>query len=139
MTERRTAGEARESSDRRAGRDEDRPRRVARRGTAGREPRGSPDGREARRSPGLSAAKAAEAGLRGIIELIGKQPEGVTAVERSEDGWRVGVEVLEDQRIPSSADVLAIYEAALDDDGTLTSYRRLRRYSRGRGDPGEGG
>ncbi|MBO0786182.1 MAG: gas vesicle protein [Actinobacteria bacterium] len=86
----------------------------------------------------MSAAKAAEAGLRSIIELVGKQPEGVTAVERTEDGWLVGVEVLEDQRIPSSADVLALYEADLDDDGTLASYHRVRQYSRGRGDDGGG-
>jgi hypothetical protein len=139
MTERPTAGDARESRDRRVARDDERPRRAARRSSAGREPRGSPDGSEARRRPSLSAAKAAEAGLRSIIELIGKRPEGVTAVQRSEDGWLVGVEVLEDQRVPSSADVLAIYEAALDDDGNLSSYRRVRRYSRGRGDPGEDG
>src|SRR6266702_4493996 len=84
------------------------------------------------------AADAAEAALRGLASLTGKKPEGITAVEPAENGWLVGVEVIEDQRIPSSADILATYEAELADDGTLMSYRRTRRYARGRGDSGEG-
>jgi hypothetical protein len=90
------------------------------------------------RDGGMSAAQAARSGLRGLAELIGKRPEGITAVEPTDDGWRVGVEVVEDRRVPSTADILAIYEAMLDADGTLVSYRRVRRYARGRSDDGEG-
>jgi hypothetical protein len=86
-----------------------------------------------RRAHGLSAARAARAGLRQIAELTGKNPEGVTGVEPADDGWQVGVEVVEDRRIPSSADILAIYQADVDSDGELASYRRVRRYSRGSG------
>jgi len=85
------------------------------------------------RARGLSAAKAARAGLRQIAELTGKKPEGVTEVEPAQDGWLVGVEVVEDERIPSSTDILAIYEADVDGEGELASYRRVRRYSRGSG------
>jgi len=67
------------------------------------------------------------------VELTAKEPEGVTAVQPAEDGWRVGVEVVVERRIPSSADLLALYEADLDPEGALMSYRRTRRYSRGRG------
>jgi hypothetical protein len=84
----------------------------------------------------MSAAQAARSGLRGLADLIGKRPEGVTAVEPTDDGWRVGVEVVEERRVPSTADILAIYQAELDADGRLLSYRRIRRYSRGRGDDG---
>ena len=82
------------------------------------------DGRGARRSSRrqgnrLNAAKAGGAALRQITELIGKQPEGVTGVDRGEDGWVVGVEVVEDRRVPSSSDILAIYEIELDMDGEL--------------------
>ncbi len=38
--------------------------------------------------------------------------------------------VLEDRRVPSSGDILALYEAELDPDGSLLAYRRARRYSR---------
>lgn len=83
---------------------------------------------------GLSAAQAAKVGLREIAELTGKQPESVTGVELSEDSWVVGVEVVEDSRVPSSADILATYEAEVDADGELMSYRRVRRFARGRGE-----
>lgn len=79
---------------------------------------------------GLPAAAAAEAGLRQIAALTGKNPEGVTGVEPTEDGWLISVEVLEDRRVPSSGDILALYEAELDPDGSLLAYRRARRYSR---------
>ena len=86
------------------------------------------------RDAGLTAAHAARAAQRQIAELTGKQPEGVTGVEPAEDGWVVGIEVIEDRRIPSSSDILAAYETALDMDGELLSYRRARRYPRGRTD-----
>jgi hypothetical protein len=86
----------------------------------------------------LSAAEAGREGLGQITELTGKEPESVTGVTRSEDGWLVTVEVVEDRRIPSSSDILSTYETEIDDDGELLSYRRTRRYSRGRGDS-EGG
>ena len=97
------------------------------------------DGRGARRSSRgqgnrLNAAKAGGAALRQITELIGKEPERVTGVDRGEDGWVVAVEVVEDRRVPSSSDILAIYEIELDMDGELMSYRRVKRYPRGRGD-----
>ena len=89
------------------------------------------------RHAGLSAAKAGQAGLRQIAELTGKEAEGVTGVEPAEDGWMVGVEVVEDKRIPSSTDILATYETEVGMDGELVSYRRVKRYTRGRGDDGD--
>lgn len=91
-----------------------------------------------RRRAGLTAAEAAQRGLRQIAELTGKETEGVTGVEPAEDGWIVGVEVVEDRRVPSSADLLATYQTELDISGEMLSYRRVRRYPRGRGDNGEG-
>jgi hypothetical protein len=89
------------------------------------------------RDDDLTAAQAAQRGLRQISELTGKQTEGVTGVEPAEDGWIVGVEVVEDRRVPSSTDLLGTYEAELDLGGDLLSYRRVRRYTRGRGDNSE--
>jgi hypothetical protein len=86
----------------------------------------------------LSAAEAAQEGLEQIAELIGKDPESVTGVMRSKGGWLITVEMLEDRRIPSSTDILATYEAELDDDGELLGYHRVRRYSRGLGNDGDG-
>jgi Gas vesicle synthesis protein GvpO len=91
-----------------------------------------------RRDADLTAAEAAQRGLRQIGELTGKETEGVTGVEPAEDGWIVGVEVVEDRRVPSSADLLATYQTELDIRGEMLSYRRVRRYPRGRGDNSEG-
>jgi len=90
-----------------------------------------------RRSRRLTAMSAGEVGQRHIAALTGKQSEGVTQVQPAEDGWLVQVEVVEDRRVPSSGDILALYEAELDEEGDLLSYRRLRRYRRGRGDSSE--
>ena len=84
-----------------------------------------------------TAAEAARAALRQITELTAKQPEGVTGVQRTEDGWTVGIELVEDQRIPSSSDVLATYEITIGPDAEMLSYRRIKRYARGRGDTEE--
>jgi gas vesicle protein GvpO len=85
----------------------------------------------------LSAKDAANAGMRGLADVIGNQVVGVTEVSPRHDGWIVAVEVLELQRLPSSADIMALYEAELDMDGTLRSYRRTKRYTRGHGDSGD--
>jgi hypothetical protein len=85
----------------------------------------------------LSAAGAGREGLRQIAELTGKDPEGVSGVEPSDEGWRVAVEMVEDRRIPSSTDLLATYQVDLSADGDLLSYRRVRRYARGRGEGGD--
>ncbi|GAB3809616.1 gas vesicle protein GvpO [Micromonospora zhanjiangensis] len=87
----------------------------------------------------LPAHAAARVALRHVAELTGKQPTGVTSLERRDDGWLVGIEVVEDRRVPSSSDVLATYQAELGADGDLRGYRRTGRYARGRGDSGAGG
>ncbi len=89
-------------------------------------------GRDRKPSASRVAAQAAEH----ISALTAKSVVGVTSVEPSEQGWLVEVEVLEDARVPSSSDMLALYEAELDDNGDLLAYRRTRRYARGRADAG---
>ncbi|MFC9841686.1 gas vesicle protein GvpO [Rhodococcus sp. NPDC127530] len=86
--------------------------------------------------PPLPAPEIAEIATRDIAQLTGKKPLGATSVMPTDDGWAVEVEVVEDRRIPSSTDMLALYEVVLDLDGELLSYRRTRRYTRGVGDSG---
>ena len=81
--------------------------------------------------PRASAMDVAERAAEQLGRLTGKHVEGVTGVERSDDGWRVTSEVLEVRRIPETTDVLAEYEIDTDDRGDLTGYRRLGRYTRG--------
>lgn len=81
--------------------------------------------------PEVSAEEAANAAIQLIGDLAGKDPIGATAVRPTDEGWLVEVEVVEETHIPSSADVLALYEVDLDLDATLVSYRRTQRYPRG--------
>ncbi|MEU2160040.1 gas vesicle protein [Streptomyces chengbuensis] len=70
-----------------------------------------------------------------LTELTGTQVESVSSFARTEDGWELAVEVVELARIPDTTSLLATYEVSLDPDGELTTYRRVRRYERGRADP----
>ena len=89
--------------------------------------------RRRRRRARLSAAQVAQRARRDLATITGVEAEGVTALERGDDGtWRVTVELLELSRIPETDDMLGSYEAQLDDSGELLRYRRLRRYARTR-------
>ncbi|WP_426512805.1 gas vesicle protein GvpO [Dactylosporangium sp. McL0621] len=84
----------------------------------------------------LAPGTVAKLALRDIAEMTGRAPSGITALEHADDGgWLVEVEVVEETRIPSSGDLLAIYRAQVTADGELAELRRLRRYPRGKGDP----
>lgn len=78
-----------------------------------------------------TASMIAASAARQLLELTGKQAEGVTGLERFEEGWIVQVEVVEVRRIPDTTDVLALYEVEVDPDGEMVGYRRVRRYTRG--------
>jgi hypothetical protein len=79
----------------------------------------------------MSGPQVAQSAQRQLLELTGKDPEGVTGLQRGDEGWTVQVEVVEVHRIPNTTDVLATYEVEMSTDGELSSYRRLRRYARG--------
>ncbi|QRI75108.1 MULTISPECIES: gas vesicle protein GvpO [Rhodococcus] len=83
----------------------------------------------------LTAASAAASAARYLAELTTARPLAATSVEPSEESWIVEVEVLEDRRIPSSADRLALYRVDVALDGTLQAYRRVGRYGRDSSDP----
>jgi hypothetical protein len=80
----------------------------------------------------IVAREAAQLAPKYISEITGRHPERVTAVEPDDEGgWIIEAEVVEDRRIPSSADMLALYEIELDVDGALLGFGRTRRYMRG--------
>jgi len=86
-----------------------------------------------RQVPGatLDGAREVVDEARGQLEsLLGKQAETVSALERTEDGWLVTIEVVDVARIPDSTDVLASYEIELDEKRNLRRYGPVRRYVR---------
>ena len=82
--------------------------------------------------PSISAREAAQLAPEYFTEITNRRRERTTGVEATDEGgWTVEVEVVEDRRIPSTADILALYEIELDGDGELLAWQRTRRYMRG--------
>ena len=100
------------------------PAKSARKSSSGSAPKAEAPRRA---TAGQVAARAAQQ----LLELTGKESEGVTGLGKGDDGWTVEVEVVEVRRIPNTTDVLALYEVTTDERGDLLGYRRLRRYARG--------
>ena len=98
----------------------------------------SPRDREDEEPP-LTAREAVDIVRENITEITGGEPVRITsAVPTDEGGWVIEVETVEDRRIPSTADILGLYEIELDSNGEMLSYRRIRRYMRGQTDNGGG-
>lgn len=79
----------------------------------------------------VTATTAAEFALEHIERLTSRPILGVTAIHPLDDGWLVEVEVVEERRVPSTTDILGLYEVEEDLQGGLLAYRRTRRYTRG--------
>jgi Gas vesicle synthesis protein GvpO len=80
-------------------------------------------------SDGMGAARLA---AEHVLQLTGRCPENVVSVARDDDGWQVGVEVMELHRIPETTDIMAVYDVILDGNGDLVRCERGQRYHRGR-------
>jgi hypothetical protein len=89
------------------------------------------------REAGSLPAGAIRIGVRQLTEFTGRQPEAISSVEPDDGGWRLTVEVVELERIPASTNVMATYEAVVDDEGNLLRFQRLHRYHRNQADEGD--
>ena len=79
----------------------------------------------------MNGPEIAEQAKKQVAELTGLEPGTVSALRKDEEGWHVNVDMVEMKYVPDTGDVLAIYEALMDDKGNLISYQRTRRYHRG--------
>lgn len=71
-----------------------------------------------------------EGAKRQLKELIDYPVDGVSGFNRTDDGWKLSITVVELSRIPSSTDVLAEYVVGLNEAGDIVDYSRGRRYFR---------
>ena len=111
-------------------------RRTPRKTAAGKasgtsRPRRSASDGEAPQAPqslrSIAIAAAAE-----LAALIGNDVEGIVGAEKTEDGWRIHLDVVESRRIPATTDILATYEVDVDAQHAMIGYRRINRFVRGR-------
>ena len=71
-----------------------------------------------------------------VAQLTGRPADTVSSIERTEDGWRLEIELVELERIPATTNILATYQVELDREGDVVSYRRVRRYFRNAAEEG---
>jgi hypothetical protein len=93
------------------------------------EDRGS--AREDRRSEPLPALEILDAAKDQLTVLTGRIPDSVSGLRRSDNGWRMKIDMVELERIPPSTSVMATYEVELDRDGNVIGYEQDRRFIRG--------
>jgi gas vesicle protein GvpO len=97
----------------------------------------------AKREP-LKGAKGGEIAdmatqARELLRSVrGVEAESVSGITRTQNGWKVMLEVVELRRIPESTDVLASYEVELDGEGKFLGFQRGSRYSRSQAGAGDG-
>ncbi|MCL7493479.1 MULTISPECIES: gas vesicle protein [Streptomyces] len=66
-----------------------------------------------------------------LAQMLQCEPGSVSALKATDDGWLADVEVVEIERVPDTASVMASYRVYLDERGQLVGYERTRRYGRG--------
>ena len=65
-----------------------------------------------------------------IEGLTGRPVDGVSSVQRSDQGWVLALELVELERIPASTSVIGSYQVTVDESGSVLEYERTRRYFR---------
>lgn len=66
-----------------------------------------------------------------IKELLKKDPETISSVEKTNEGWVIQCEVLEKKSVPETFDLLKIFEFELDKDGKIKGFKQLKKIRRG--------
>lgn len=64
-------------------------------------------------------------------DLVGRPLDGIIEITEEDDGWEVGVEMIERSAIPDTQDILGQYAVSLNESGDVTGYRLTERYRRG--------
>lgn len=61
-----------------------------------------------------------------LERVLGKPAEAVIGVEKTKEGWKALVEVVERKAIPETQDLIDRYELVLNKDGKLLRYHQVR-------------
>lgn len=66
-----------------------------------------------------------------ITELLKKEPEGISSIEKNNEGWAVICDVLEKKSVPETFDLLKVFEFIVDKEGRIIRFKQLRKIRRG--------
>ncbi len=66
-----------------------------------------------------------------ITQLLKKEPESISSVEETEDGWIIHCDVLEKKSVPETFDLLKIFEFRLNQNAKITGFKEIKKIRRG--------
>jgi len=66
-----------------------------------------------------------------ITELLKKEPETISSIEETKEGWILQCTVLEKKSVPETFDLLKVFEFRLDNDAKITGFKQLKKVRRG--------
>lgn len=66
-----------------------------------------------------------------IKEALKKEPESISSVEKTKEGWIVQCEVLEKKSVPETFDLLKVFEFKLDNNAKITGFKQMHKIRRG--------
>ena len=72
----------------------------------------------------LAVPKLVEKARKELAELTGLKLSSTVGTVKDDKGWRITVELIEKHSTPDQMDILASYEALIDDDGNLLGFER---------------
>lgn len=79
----------------------------------------------------MEIAEVQKKAMPQIKELLKKEPESISSIEKSGEGWTLHCDVLEKKSVPETYDLLRIYEFKLDKNAKITEFKQLRKIRRG--------
>lgn len=66
-----------------------------------------------------------------VIELLKKEPESISSIEKTDKGWTMLCDILERKAIPETFDLLKVFEFNLDAEAKITGFKLLKKIRRG--------
>jgi len=72
----------------------------------------------------MEASEVTKVAEKEMAALTKLESTGVKGIFRDEEGWHATVEMIEKKSIPDGMDLLALYEATLDDEGNVLKFER---------------
>jgi hypothetical protein len=74
----------------------------------------------------MTVPKLIERAREQLAEVIGLKLSSTLSASKDDRSWLVSVEMIEKKSIPDGMDILATYEARLNDEGELLEFSRKK-------------
>jgi len=74
----------------------------------------------------LTVPQLVERAREQLAKLTGLELSTTLGTSKDEKGWHVMVEMIEKHSLPDQMDILATYEALLDDNGNVIEFNRKK-------------